>query len=61
VAWTAIYIGIWYVSIRSVFNVIMVIACIFILWRKNIRESIIMMAVGFAVMIILESVMPFAF
>jgi len=60
-AWSAVNTGFWYVNIVGIPEVILLFIMTAVLWRRNIKESSIMIIIAFITALILQNLLPFSF
>ena len=61
VAWSAVNTGFWYINIVGIPDVILLFIMIAVLWRRNIKESLVMIVIGFITAVLLQNLLPFSF
>jgi len=61
VIWSAVSAGFWYISASGIPDVILLFILTAVLWRRNIRESFVMILIGLIAAVLLQSLLPFSF
>ena len=59
--WTTVHIGMGYISVTSILDVIMLVISIAVLWRNAVKQSLVMLWLGVLSLMVLQFVMPFGF
>ena len=61
VDWATVHIGMGYISVTSILDVIMLVISIAVLWRNTVKQSLLMLGLGVLTLMVLQFVMPFGF